>query len=194
RGVQRRDRAGRAHHPDGARRGPAAVPVLPAPPPLRAEPPRAPQDRAVRRRPVPGLRRGDARDDLAGARGGARARGRLPAGAGRRRGARGRADRRAPALAPVRAATQLPATRSDPDRAANGSLEAYGFDRREVRTRTIPAVGSRGAAGLGRTGPEPGPAGASRLRFVLAGVVLALRPSRAAPLREPVRRLGTRRR
>ena len=61
RGVRPGDRAGRAHHVDGADRQPAAVPLLPAAPPLRAELPRAPPARALRRGPVHGLRDATAR-------------------------------------------------------------------------------------------------------------------------------------
>src|SRR5581483_5831337 len=82
--------------------------------------------------------------------------------------------------------------RSLPDRAANGSLEAHGSGRRE--TRTDSRAGGPGAAELDRGGPEPAPAGGVRLRPLPAGVVPALRPARAAPLREPVRRLGAGRR
>ena len=55
--VRPRGRPGRADDDDGARRGPAAVPVLPAAQPLRAEPPRPAPPRPLRRRPVHGLRR-----------------------------------------------------------------------------------------------------------------------------------------
>ena len=56
RGVRPRRRPGRPDHDDGARGGPAAVPVLPAAQPLRAEPSRPAPPRALRRRPVHGLR------------------------------------------------------------------------------------------------------------------------------------------
>ena len=59
--VRPRDRPGRAHHRDGADCWPAAVPLLPAPPPLRAELPRAPPARALRRRTLHGLRKRSAR-------------------------------------------------------------------------------------------------------------------------------------
>ena len=59
--LRPRGRPGRADDGDGADRQPAAVPLLPAPPPLRAELPRPPPARALRRRPGDGLRDGDAR-------------------------------------------------------------------------------------------------------------------------------------
>ena len=51
-----RGRPGRADHLDGVDGQRAAVPLLPAPPPLRAELPRAPPPRALRRRALHGLR------------------------------------------------------------------------------------------------------------------------------------------
>ena len=93
--LRPRGRAGRADDVDGADREPAAVPLLPAAPPLRAELPRAPPARALRRRAAHGLRDGDAGDDRAGDRRGDRARGRLPPGRDGRRGESGGADRRA---------------------------------------------------------------------------------------------------
>ena len=54
--LRPRRRPGWAHDDDGAGRRQAAVPLLPAAPPLRAELPRAPPPRSVRRRPLHGLR------------------------------------------------------------------------------------------------------------------------------------------
>ena len=56
RGLRPRGRAGRPDDRDGADREPAAVPLLPAPPPLRAELPRPPPARALPRRARDGLR------------------------------------------------------------------------------------------------------------------------------------------
>ncbi len=83
------DRPGRADDGDGADGEPAAVPVLPAPPPLRAELPRAPPARALRRRALHGLRDRRPVRDRRGDRRGDRARGRLPPGRDGRRRARG---------------------------------------------------------------------------------------------------------
>ena len=58
RGVRRGHRAGRALDDHGAHRQPAAVPVLPAPPPLRAAGARAAPARAARRGSCHGLRDG----------------------------------------------------------------------------------------------------------------------------------------
>ncbi len=55
--LRSRGRPGRPDDDHGARRGSTAVPVLPAARPLRAEPPRPPPPRALRRRSVHGLRR-----------------------------------------------------------------------------------------------------------------------------------------
>ena len=76
--LRPRGRPGRADDLDGADRQPAAVPLLPAPPPLRAELPRPPPARALRRRPGDGLRDRHACRDRAGDRRGDRQRGRLP--------------------------------------------------------------------------------------------------------------------
>ena len=59
--LRPRGRAGRPHHRDGADREPAAVPLLPAAPPLRAEHARRPPARPLRRRPADGLRHRRAR-------------------------------------------------------------------------------------------------------------------------------------
>ena len=56
-GLRPGGRPGRADHDDGAGRRPPPVPVLPAAQPLRAEPPRPPPPRALRRGPADGLRR-----------------------------------------------------------------------------------------------------------------------------------------
>ncbi len=90
--LRPRRRPGRADDGDGADREPAAVPLLPAAAPLRAELPRPPPARPLRRRArmdfdtaTPGVdRRGDRRRD--------RPRGRLPAGR-RRTAPRGRPRR-----------------------------------------------------------------------------------------------------
>ena len=58
--LRPRRRPGRPDHGDGADREPAAVPLLPAAPPLRAELPRPPPARALRRGSPHGLRDGDA--------------------------------------------------------------------------------------------------------------------------------------
>ena len=58
-------RAGRSDHLDGADRAEAAVPVLPAAPPLRAELPRSPPARTLRRRSPHGLRRLAAASEIA---------------------------------------------------------------------------------------------------------------------------------
>ncbi len=86
---------GRSDDGDGTDREPATVPLLPTAPPLRAELPRSPPARALRRRPRHGLRdrrpggdrHRDRRDD--------RPRGRLPARRDRRCGPRGSIDRTA---------------------------------------------------------------------------------------------------
>ena len=59
--LRPRRRAGRLDDVDGADRQQTAVPLLPAAPPLRAELPRAPPARALRSRPLHGLRDGDGR-------------------------------------------------------------------------------------------------------------------------------------
>ena len=56
--LRPRDHPGRPDDHDGADRQPAAVPLLPAPPPLRAEPPRPPPARALPRRSPHELRHG----------------------------------------------------------------------------------------------------------------------------------------
>ena len=61
--LRPRRRPGRPDDVDGADREPAPVPLLPAPPPLRAELPRPPPARPLRRRPPHGLRARDAGDD-----------------------------------------------------------------------------------------------------------------------------------
>ena len=76
---------GRPDHLDGADRAEAALPLLPAAPPLRAELPRPPPARALRRRPPHGLRRLPAGDDRRGDRRGDRPRRRLPRRRDRRR-------------------------------------------------------------------------------------------------------------
>ena len=89
-GVRPRGRPGRADDRDGADRQPAAVPLLPAAAPLRAELPRPPPARALRRRAAAWTsttRRPDG--DRRGDRGGDRPRGRLPPGRDRRRRAGG---------------------------------------------------------------------------------------------------------
>ena len=89
--LRPRRRAGRADHRDGADRQPPAVPLLPAAPPLRAELPRPPPARPLRRRPPDGLRDRDPRGDRPRDRRGDRARRRLPPGRdGRRRRAAAR--------------------------------------------------------------------------------------------------------
>ena len=98
--LRPRGRPGRADDGDGADRQPAAVPLLPAPPPLRAELPRSPPPRPLRRRAGDGLRDGDARRDRAGDRRGDREGRGLPAGRERRRGEGGGPDRRASLMTP----------------------------------------------------------------------------------------------
>ena len=87
--VRPRRRAGRPDDLDGADRQPAAVPLLPAAPPLRAEHPRAPPARALRRRAAHGLRDRDAR-------------GRSPRRSPRRSGARSTTGRSRPTAPPAR--------------------------------------------------------------------------------------------
>ena len=55
--VRHRRRAGRPHHLHGAHRQPAPLRLRAAAPPLRADLPRAPPARPLRRRPLPALRR-----------------------------------------------------------------------------------------------------------------------------------------
>ena len=93
RGLRPRRRPGRIDDVDGADGEPAAVPLLPTAPPLRAELPRTPPARALRRRPPHGLRDGNAGDDRPGDRRRDRPCRRLPAGRDRRRGESGGADR-----------------------------------------------------------------------------------------------------
>ena len=93
--LRPRRRPGRPDDLDGADGEPAPVPLLPAPPPLRAEPPRPPPARPLRRRPLHGLRARDAGDDRRRDRRDDRPGRRLPAGrVGRRRAGSG-ADRAA---------------------------------------------------------------------------------------------------
>ena len=81
---------------DGADREQAAVPVLPAAPPLRAEHARGAQARRLRGGAADGLRRCRARRDRDGDRRGDRPPGRLPRGRDRRRTPRRREAGRAP--------------------------------------------------------------------------------------------------
>ena len=87
--LRPRRRPGRPDDVDGADRQPAPVPLLPASPPLRAELPRPPSARAVRRRPPHGLRARDAGDDRRGDRRDDRA-ARSTTGPSRRTAPRGR--------------------------------------------------------------------------------------------------------
>ena len=87
-------RAGRAHHHHGAHRRQAAVPLLPARPPLRAELPRPPPPRPVRRGDVHGLRHDRSRRARRRDGPGARHHGRLPRRRDRRRPPRRGDDRR----------------------------------------------------------------------------------------------------
>src|SRR5205085_968283 len=88
-------RAGRTDHLDGAHGTEATVPLLPATPPLRAELPRPPPARTLRRRSPHGLRRLAARADHGGYRRGNRPPSRLPRRGDRRCRQRGPAHRRA---------------------------------------------------------------------------------------------------
>ncbi len=89
--LRHRGRAGRVDHHDGAGRGPASVPVLPARPPLRAAGARAAPPRAVPGRPPDGIRHRHP--------GGDRRRDRRPAG--RATGLRTRRARRCPPRCPA---------------------------------------------------------------------------------------------
>ena len=93
--VRRRGGAGRADHDDGARGRAAALPLLPARPPLRAAGARAAPARAVPGRAAHGLRRRGPGADRRGARGRARHPRRLRLRGDRRRPHRGPDARRA---------------------------------------------------------------------------------------------------
>src|SRR5205085_3741703 len=104
--LRPRGRAGRPHHNDGADGEPAAVPLLPAPSPLRAELPRPPSTAAVRIGAVHGLRRGDTGDDRRGDCGRERPGSGLPPRRDGRRRARRRADRGAAVVAVTETGTR----------------------------------------------------------------------------------------
>ena len=133
--LRPRRRAGRPDHLDGADRQPPPVPLLPPPPPLRAEHPRPPPARALRRRPLHGLRDRDPRDHRRRDRRRDRPRRRLPPGRDRRRRRRGRPARRAPVSST----------------APTGRAAASRSRRRAARSGQTPRRSCRGAAGSGES-------------------------------------------
>ncbi len=139
--LRPRGRPGRADDGDGADRQPAAVPLLPAPPPLRAELPRPPPARALRRRAGDGLRDGDARR---------RSRRRSP----RRSGATSTTCRWRPTARPGR----RPGSRSSSD-------DSRRRRHRPLRSRLLRGVVRRGPGAHATRAPSrPGQAVASRAR------------------------------